>query len=412
MGEKYITKYTDIIMKKSVREKQVEKMIFGSLTNLFENQESLNFDQFAVTTLEGLMLLEREEYLKAHTEKKDIGNGCYPRSFKSLSTSSLQIQIPRTRSGDFKPLLLNLISQGQSQLNELALLLYRKGLSSRDISSIMSDYFGESMSHDVVNNLADSFHEIRTNWEQRPLDAYYKAVYCDALYVSLKRGDNYSKEAVYVMYGVKDDNTRELLLLEVNPTEGSGMWGEYFTQLKKRGVEEIDLIIADGLVGFADAAKQVYSTSDIQRCVVHLERNLLRKVKPRDKATFAYDLKEVFNNFDKDSSKEKAYKKLKDFHSTWKDSYSASIDKLLDEGFIDDYLTYIAYPVSVRRMIYTTNSIENLNRQIRKVTKTKVNFAKESNLLDLIYMVIKDFEGNNWQKYPVTAFAKWPNKTQ
>ena len=412
MGEKYITKYTDIIMKKSVREKQVEKMIFGSLTNLFENQESLNFDQFAVTTLEGLMLLEREEYLKAHTEKKDIGSGCYPRSFKSLSTSSLQIQIPRTRSGDFKPLLLNLISQGQSQLNELALLLYRKGLSSRDVSSIMSDYFGESMSHDVVNNLADSFHEIRTNWEQRPLDAYYKAVYCDALYVSLKRGDNYSKEAVYVMYGVKDDNTRELLLLEVNPTEGSGMWGEYFTQLKKRGVEEIDLIIADGLVGFADAAKQVYSTSDIQRCVVHLERNLLRKVKPRDKATFAYDLKEVFNNFDKDSSKEKAYKKLKDFHSTWKDSYSASIDKLLDEGFIDDYLTYIAYPVSVRRMIYTTNSIENLNRQIRKVTKTKVNFAKESNLLDLIYMVIKDFEGNNWQKYPVTAFAKWPDKTQ
>ena len=386
-------------------------MLFGSLTNLFENQELLNFDQFAVTTLEGLMLLEREEYLKAHTEKKDIGNGCYPRSFKSLSTSSLQIQIPRTRSGDFKPLLLNLISQGQSQLNELALLLYRKGLSSRDVSSIMSDYFGESMSHDVVNNLADSFHEIRTNWEQRPLDAYYKAVYCDALYVSLKRGDNYSKEAVCVMYGVKDDNTRELLL-EVNPTEGSGMWGEYFTQLKKRGVEEIDLIIADGLVGFADAAKQVYSTSDIQRCVVHLERNLLRKVKPRDKATFAYDLKELFNNFDKDSSKEKAYKKLKDFHSTWKDSYSASIDKLLDEGFIDDYLTYIAYPVSVRRMIYTTNSIENLNRQIRKVTKTKVNFAKESNLLDLIYMVIKDFEENNWQKYPVTAFAKWPDKTQ
>ena len=214
------------------------------------------------------------------------------------------------------------------------------------------------------------------------------------------------------MYGVKDDNTRELLLLEVNPTEGSGMWGEYFTQLKKRGVEEIDLIIADGLVGFADAAKKVYSTSDIQRCVVHLERNLLHKVKPRDKATFSYDLKEVFNNFDKDSSKEKAYKKLKDFHSTWKDSYSASIDKLLDEGFIDDYLTYIAYPVSVRRMIYTTNSIENLNRQIRKVTKTKVNFAKESNLLDLIYMVIKDFEGNNWQKYPVTAFAKWPDKTQ
>jgi hypothetical protein len=359
------------------------------------------------------MLLEGESYLKNQENiGSDIGNGSYLRSFKSLSKHHLQIKIPRTRNGSFQPLLLNLLHQNQSQLNELAILLYRKGLSSRDVSSIMTDYFGESMSHDMVNNLAESFYEIRQNWQSRPLDAYYKVIYCDALYVSLKRGSSYSKEAVYLIYGVKDDNTRELMLLEVNPTEGSGMWLEYFNQLKSRGVEEIDLIVADGLLGFADVVKQCYPLSEVQRCVVHLARNLLRKIKPRDKATFAYDLKEVFNNFDKNATRAQAYEKLNKFYLTWKDSYGPSIHKLIDQEFINDYLTYIQYPVEVRRMIYTTNSIENLNRQIRKVTKTKVNFSKESNLLDLIFMVIKDFEGNNWKRYPVTTFANWKNKTQ
>jgi putative transposase len=396
-------------MKKEIRKKQIEKMIFCSIENLFRNQDSLSLDEFAVATIEGLMLLEREEYLKSRDGEGDKGNGAYTRTFKSLRRNSLQIQIPRTRNGKFKPLVLNIVNQQKEDLNELALLLYRKGLSSRDVSDIMEEYFSESMSKDTVNKLAESFHEIRKNWEKRQLDAYYKAVYCDALYVSLKRNNSYSKEAVYVIYGVKDDNTRELLLLEVNPTEGSSMWGEYFKQLKSRGVEQIDLIIADGLVGFADAAKQYYPDSDVQRCVVHLQRNLMNKVRPRDKEAFAHDLKLAFNNFDKDSSKDNAMNKIKEFVSNWKDSYS-TVNRLLDEEFILDYLTYIDYPLGVRRMIYTTNSIENLNRQIRKVTKTKVTFDKESNLLDLVFMVIKDFEAHNWQKYPVNPFSNWPKK--
>ena len=105
--------------------------------------------------------------------------------------------------------MLHLIHQNQSQLNELALLLYSKGLSSRDVSLIMTEYFGESMSRNMVNDLAESFYGIRQSWQSRPLDAYYKAIYCDALYVSLKRGMSYSKEAAYVIYGVEDDNSRE-----------------------------------------------------------------------------------------------------------------------------------------------------------------------------------------------------------
>jgi transposase-like protein len=399
-------------MLKETRQSQVEKMIHAGLTNLYNGQTEFNFDKFAVVTLEGLMLLEREEYLKSHNGNKDSGNGSYLRNFKSLRTNSLSINIPRSRSGKFKPMLIELINQQKDQVSELSLLLYRKGLSTRDVSDIMSEFFGESISRNTINDLAESFHDIRKSWEKRNLDAYYKVIFCDALYTSLKRGNSYTKEAVHVIYGVKDDNTRELLLLEVNPTEGSNIWGEYINKLKLRGVEQIDLIVADGIPGFADVARKYYPEADVQRCVVHLQRNLLNKIRPKDKESFANDLKAAFNNFDKDSTKQAALNKLSKLVDDWSHSYGTILAKLVDEEFILDYLTYIDYPTEIRRMIYTTNSIENLNRQIRKVTKTKVTFDKESNLLDLVFMVIKDFETSNWQKYPVIAYQNWPKFTQ
>jgi putative transposase len=303
------------------------------------------------------MLLEREEHLKSHEGNTDAGNGSYLRNFKSLRTNSLTINIPRSRSGKFKPMLIDLVNQQKDQIAELALLLYSKGSSSRDVSKILHDFFAESMSRTTINNLAESFHQIRQSWEERLLGPYYKVVYCDALYTSLRRGDSYSKEAVYVMYGVKVDKKRELLLLEVNPTEGSSIGGEYLTKLKQRGVDQIDLFVADGIVGFDQAASKYYPKAALQWCVVHLQRNLLNKVRPRDKESFAYDLKDAFNNFDKDASKEVALKKLEKVALSWKDAYPAIANKLLDIESMQDYLTYIAYPVEVRRMIYTNNSI-------------------------------------------------------
>lgn len=399
-------------MLRQTRQGQVERMLHAGLNNLYRTQSEFSFDEFAVITLEGLMLLEREEYLKSREGAGDFGNGSYLRNFKSLRTNSLSISVPRSRNGKFKPMLLDLISAQREQVNELSLLLYRKGLSTRDVSDVMAEFFGESISRETVNNLAASFHEIRKSWENRQLDAYYKVIFCDALFTNLKRGNSYSKEAVYVIYGVKDDNTRELLLLEVNPTEGSTMWGEYLQKLRDRGVAQVDLIVADGLTGFRDAVNRYFPEADLQKCVVHLQRNMLNKVRPKEKEEFANDLKVAFNNFDQESTKDKAKEKLEQVAEKWESSYSALVSKLKDEEYIMDYLTYIDYPKDVRRMIYTTNSIENLNRQIRKVTKTKVTFDKESNLLDLIFMVIKDFESNNWQKYPVTAYQNWPKNTQ
>ena len=206
----------------------------------------------------------------------------------------------------------------------------------------MEAYFGQSISRETVNNLAESFHALRKQWQQTPLDAYYKVIYCDALFTSLKRGNSYSQEALHIIYGVKEDNTREVLLLEVNPTESSAVWEEYLQSPKHHGVEQVDLIVADSLPGFSQVARKHFPGSDIQRCVVHLQRGLLRKVRPKDKEAFSRDIKEAFNNFDKSSSQELAREKLRVLSSKWEGSYGRVVNQLREEEFIVDYLTYIS----------------------------------------------------------------------
>ncbi len=304
-------------MTKQKRVAACEAMLYAGIKNLFQSQSILGMEQFTISVLEILMFLEREEYLKGNQGKEDIGNGTYKRSFRALHPNSLLISIPRTRNGQFKPLTLELLTQQQEQINQFALLLYRKGMSSRDVSSIMKDFFGEKMSYDTVNNLAESFHEIRKKWENSPLDAYYKVIYCDALYVNVKCNNSYTKEALHVIYGVKEDNTRELLLLEVNPTESHKVWGDYYKKLRKRGVNSVDLIVADGLKGLSDTARCCFPRVNFQRCVIHKMRNVLNKVRPRDKTAVAQELKDVFSNFESISSLETAEAKLAAFCTRW-----------------------------------------------------------------------------------------------
>ena len=265
------------------------------------------------------------------------------------------------------------------------------------------------MRYERVNNLAASLHKIRKRGEASPLETYYKVIYSDA-FIPLKRNKTYSKEAVHVMYGVKGGNTQALLLLDSNPTESADVWGDYYKKLKARGLQQVDLVVTDGLRGLNDVIHKHFPEADLQRCVVHKIRNVLNKVRPREKAIIASDLKELFNNFDTEASREKAKKKLANFCDRWREVYPAVANAFAKED-LACYFTYIKYPVAVRGMIYTTNSIENLNRQIRKVTKTKVSFDKADNLLDVVFMVIKDFEGHHWQKYPVHGFKYWSKKT-
>lgn len=374
----------------------------SSVKNMRAALSDLSMEQFVIKNLETLFGLEREEYLEKATEDK--GNGYYSRSFQSLMKNGIQIHVPRTRDSGFAPIAIQLFKMNQDQVNELVLTLYKKGMTTRDISDVMTDFFGDSVSHTTVANLAQQFHGIRIAWEKSKLDSIYHAIFCDCIFITVRRGDSYEKEAVYVAYGVTEHNTRELLALAINPTESVTTWREIFKSIKKRGVENVSLVIADGIKGMEDVVMESWKKSKLQKCVVHKMRNVLNDIRPKEKALVAEDLKNVFDNFDASATKEKAYEKVENFIAKWSTKYS-TIEKHFNKKTLEYYFTYIDYPPEVRRMIYTTNSIENLNKHIRKGTKNKLSFESPERLLDYVFIIIKEFENKNWSKYAVSQFA-------
>jgi putative transposase len=382
--------------------KKYNNFLETSLKNLRMSMSEWSLDNFILMTIEALMDVERSEYLVRATGS-DKGNGYYSRALRSLSKDCLTVNIPRTRTGDFTPNAIELIKIGQERINELCLTLYRKGVTSRDVSAIVSELFGDSVSATKVTNLAKSFNEFRIAWENSELQRRYLAIFADCIFITVKRGDSYTKEAVYLAYGVREDLHREIVSLSINPTEGAFNWGELLEDLKMRGVQSVDLFIADGLTNLEDEIHRVFPGAQFQKCVVHKMRNILNKTRPRDKTAMAEDLKEMFDNFSESDTVERAMLKVEKFIIKWKKTYS-HIANYFKDGNIEYYFTYIKFNTQVRRMIYTTNSIENINRLIRKATKNKLSFESPETLLDYIFMVVKDFEDRNMMKYPVLNY--------
>jgi putative transposase len=387
-------------MKKPLNRK--ETYLATSIKNMRLALSDLTMEQFMTQNLEVLFGMEREEYLEQATDDK--GNGYYSRSLNSLMKNGIVIEVPRTRNNGFAPLALQLFKMSQEQVNELCLTLYKKGMTSRDISEVMESFFGNSVSHTTVNKLAEQFHEIRMGWEKSVLDDRYSVIFADCIFITVRRGDAYAKEAVYVCYGVNSDNKRELLGLSISPTESVEVWKELFGQLKNRGLKEVDLVVADGIKHMEDIVMETFKNAKLQKCVVHKMRNVLLGVRPKDKAEVADDMKNVFDNFSTDSTKEKALEKIEIFCKKWEAKYP-EIKRYFHDDTIGYYLTYIDFHPEVRRLIYTTNSIENLNRGIRKGTKNKLSFESPETLLDYVFIIIKEFENKNWSRYPVHQFS-------
>ncbi len=379
-----------------------EAFLESSIKNMRVALSHLSMEQFVIQNMQTLFGLEREEYLEKATEDK--GNGYYSRSFQSLMKNGIQINVPRTRESGFAPLAIQLFKMNQDQVNELVLTLYKKGMTTRDISDVMTDFFGDSVSHTTVANLAEQFHGIREAWEKSRLDTTYHAIFCDCIFITVRRGDSYEKEAVYIAYGVTERNSRELLALEISPTESTVTWKKIFYSLKRRGVQNVSLVIADGITGMEDVVMEAWRKTKLQKCAVHKMRNVLADIRPKDKAAVANDLKDAFDNFDANATKEKALTKIESFCNKWREKYK-TIDRHFNKKTLDYYVTYIEYPPEVRRMIYTTNSIENLNKHIRKGTKNKLSFESPERLLDYVFIIIKEFEHKNWSRFPVNQFS-------
>jgi transposase-like protein len=367
-----------------------------SLNNLLCQENGLT--TVLEMTLNSLMYCEREHYLKA--DNKNKGNG-YRKGFAVGMGKQIELRIPRDRLGMFRPMVLALIRDQKQQLEDLSFELYGNGLTTRQIGSLMQKIYGKYYSKSAISNITVTFYEQMEQWRERPLESTYLAVYIDAIHLKIRRG-TVSSEAFYILLGVKQDYTREVIGIVNIPSESASGWKEVLTSIKQRGVQKIGLIISDNLTGLDTVIPLVFKNAAHQKCVVHLKRNILNRVASKHKEQVAEDLKEVFNlDLSKDSIKT-ALKRLKLFSDKWSEHYK-HIGNLYLNPMNELYFTYTNYHPKIRRMIYTTNWIERLNKEFRRTFKIRNSMPNFESALTLLSKVAMDKE-DAYFKYPIYNF--------
>lgn len=336
------------------------------LTEVASREDGTN--EILRMTFDAMMKAERLEYQQSSSDA-DKGNGF--RHVKAYGQGKmLELRVPRTRSGNFHPMLLGILRDQEEESRKLAFELYGSGLTTAQVGELFDKLYGRHYSKSSVSRMFDYAREEVRGWLARPLDEYYPIVYVDATFWSTRREDTVSKEAYYTVLGVRADRTREVLAIVNAPTESAGGWEEVFLGLKKRGMREIGLMVADGLLGLETSANRVFGRLAFQKCVVHLERNVLSKVKPSDKKEVGADLREVFATDRKEDSVERGWGRWENFVDKWKKRYPG-LKCYLDEANYLQHFTYLGYHHKTRSMIYSTNWVERLNRDFKRVLKMR-----------------------------------------
>jgi putative transposase len=366
------------------------------LTNLVSQEGGLN--ELLGLTLNALMLGERDGYLST-SSVKNKGNGYRLGTAFGLG-QQIELRIPRDRLGLFKPVALALLREQESYLREVCFELYSKGLSTAQTGEVIEKIYGHHYSSSTVSLINKQFYVQMEQWRNKPLEAHYLVVYIDAIHQKVCR-ETISTEAVYVLLGLREDYTREVIGLLSIPTESALGWQQALTEIKERGVKSIGLIVSDNLTGLDNAIPKVFKTQH-QKCVVHFIRNVLAQVHPKHKQALANDFKEVFNlNLQTDTPKA-VLKRMQQFCIEWERLYPTLCKKLLRTD-LSYYTTYLQYDFRIRRMIYTTNWIERLNRDYRRVLKIRGAMPTVESVLALLSKVSMDKE-NNLYKYPIINF--------
>ena len=348
--------------------------------------------------LNSMMLSERTAFLQGNTDNK--GNGYRP--FRAFGQGhEFELRIPRDRLSQFSPVILAMIREQESYLNEVAFKLYTKGLTTRDISDVMETIYGGKYSKSKISSISQSFYEDMSAWRNRTLDSHYLAFYIDGLHTKLKRNDRYENECFYIILGLKEDYKREIISIVNFPNESASAWEVIFEDIKQRGVESVGIVVSDALTAIEKSIAKKFNTAH-QKCTVHLYRNLMNFVRSSDKKELAQDFREVLNPDNPLNTIECALKNFNIFKEKWRKKNS-SFGKYLDKLDLIPYLTFLNYDVKVRRMLYTTNWIERFNKSARRTLKIRGAFPNEESVLALITSAAIEMTDSQY-KYPIYNF--------
>jgi putative transposase len=310
-------------------------------------------------------------------------NGSTP---KTLITEhgELRIETPRDRKGTFEPQIVRKRQRRFEGFDDKILALYSRGLSTRDIEAHLAEIYGVSVGRDLISRVTDAVMDDVRAWQTRPLDDVYPVVFLDALVLKVRDGGSVQRKACYLALAITIDGDREVLGTWFQDSEGAKFWMQVLTDLKTRGVRDILICCVDGLKGFPEAIEAVYPQTVVQTCIVHLIRQSLRYTPRRDYDQVVKDLRPVYTAVDADAAlaaletfEEKWGEKLPVIGQAWRNSW--------------EHITpFLAFEPEVRRVVYTTNAIEALNRQLRKAIKTKGSFPSEDAARKLVYLAIQN----------------------
>lgn len=354
------------------------------------------YQELLKLSLESIMRSERQEFNK---EQSDVSNGYRLGSILGHG-GKLELTIPRSRHHNFYPLILALVKEQNEECKTLAYELYSSGLTTEQIGNLFDKIYGHQYSKASISNMMSNARTDVQSWLKRKLEKRYPIIYIDATYWHTRRLDSVSSEAYYTILAVREDRTREVISVINHPTEGSSNWREEFENLKARGLKEVNLLVSDGLQGIENVVAEIFPMATVQLCTVHLTRNIIAKVKPSDKQLVAKDLKEVLDPSDPHDNATKGYERFIDFINSWIRKYPSLKTYLLPRNKL--YFNYLNYHVEIRRMIYTTNWIERLNRNYKRTLRMRSSMPSPESVVFLLASVANR---RNEYKMPIYQFA-------
>lgn len=324
-----------------------------------------------------------EKHQRRSDGPSNYRNGSTKRKLKT-QFGEVEVSVPRDRNGSYEPQILDKYQRNVDGLEEKILSLYAHGMSTRDIQEQVKDLYNIEISSELVSKISEKIMPQVNEWQSRPLEAYYPFIFMDAIHYKIRDNHQIVSKAAYVVLGINNEGYKEILGIWVGGNESSKFWLGVLNDLKTRGVKTVNLFCVDGLTGFKEAIQAVYPFAGIQRCIIHQIRSSTKYVSYKHIKEFVADLKLIYTSINEETAMERLY----EFKEKWGKDYPSAV-KSWEENW-DILATFFVYPPEIRKIIYTTNIIEGLHRQFRKVTKTKSIFPNDDSLRKMLYLAAQN----------------------
>ena len=374
---------------KELMKQYVDSQNFTSTTQIMQAMKELFRDaiqQVMESELDVELGYEKSERMSDSENdnlSKNYRNG-YSKKTVKTQLGEIEVKVPRDRNGEYEPKIIGKYNRNADGMEEKILSLYACGMSQRDIAEQIKNLYDVEISPELVSKISEKIMPEVSDWQNRPLEEVYPFVFMDAIHYKVKEDHRYITKAAYVVLGINMEGGKDILGIWIGEHESSKFWLNVLTELKSRGVKDVYLFCVDGLTGFREAIEAVYPKAGIQRCIIHQIRYSTRFVSYKDIKALMADLKLVYTAVTEDE----ALNNLIRFKEKWSKSYPSCVKTWEDNW--DILSTFFAYPAEIRKIIYTTNIIEGLNRQFRQITKNKPSFTNDESLRKMLYLASKN----------------------